>query len=263
MQNGIIVLVDVEALLDERRVENNVYLLDNTRKLGSLGEGTSELTTNITGSLNPDGSLAAEAVMNWLAAGISSAPQSVLRATAHRDRDTARFRSLLSDLKSASPDEIAKVIARHEDLANRPVGATFELKSGRQHQVPIAVPRPVGAAQDESPVSAADLSPLISNITGPAVENSVLYSAQYGSPDALTEGWYWSATVDTHKTGLHTYQIHLVVHRPIRRKGAPVVWKPETYVVEARINVTSGIIANGFTGCGPGVLPLVPAPAAA
>jgi hypothetical protein len=258
MQNGIILLVDVDALLEERRVENNVYFLDNTKKLGSIGEGTTDLTTNIVGALNPDGSIAGEAVMNWLPYGIAAAPNPVLRVAARRDHGTARFHELLAELKTASPANVAKIVARHEKIANQHECATFERKDGRHHEIPMAFAHPSGASKGETTVSAGDLSPLISDITGPAVDNGVLYPAQYGSPDAITEGWYWSATVDTHKTGLHVYQIHLLVHRPVGKKGEPVVWKPETFVVNAKINVTAGTIANGFTGYGPGVLPLVP-----
>jgi hypothetical protein len=262
MQNGIILLADVEAILDERSVENNVYLLDNTKKLGSIGEGTSDLTTNIVGAVNPDGSLAAEAVMNWIAYGIAAAPLPVLRAAGGRDPGASRLSNLLSEIKSAKPADVTKAIARSESIANQPSGAIFERKSGHQIHVPLVFPRPLGASQNGSAIRAGDLSPLISNIAGPAVGDGVLYPAQYGSPDYLTEGWYWSATVDTHKIGIHTYEIHLVVHRPIEKNGA-AVWKPETYVVESKINVITGIMANGFTGYGPGVLPLVPEPTAA
>ena len=258
MQNGIIVLVDVEALLEEHQVENNVYLLDNTKKVGSTGEGTAELITKVVGALNPDGSLASEAVLNWIPYGIAAAPSPVLRIAAHRDFGTARFNDLLAEVKSASAPNVAKIEARQKGIASQQAGATFERKDGRQYHVPIVLPHLLGASKNESAVSAASFSPLISNISGAAVDSGVLYPAQYGSPDAITEGWYWSASVDTHKIGIHTYLLDLLVHRPVTKKNGSVVWKPETYVIEAKIDVAPGIIANGFTGYGPGVLPLVP-----
>ncbi|MFC7647213.1 hypothetical protein ACFQX6_46840 [Streptosporangium lutulentum] len=40
-------------------------------------------------------------------------------------------------------------------------------------------------------------APVITDITGPAVTEKIMYPAQYGSPDMIYDGWYWAATVDT------------------------------------------------------------------
>jgi len=45
------------------------------------------------------------------------------------------------------------------------------------------------------------LNPIITNITGEAVDKNVIYPAAYGSPDMVTDGWYWAASVDTSRPG--------------------------------------------------------------
>jgi hypothetical protein len=267
LQTSVVMMVDVEAVLAQQTVEDNVYLVDNIGSLGLLNKSAQNVTTNIAGALNYDGSQATEGVMNWIGYGIAAAPPTLPKSVVQLDQATARFQRLLADVKSSNGRaDVAKLVARHEDPANLPPAAhVIESKDGRIHPMPFTFPRLAAkvatgeAATAENDVTPSDLSPVITGIAGPAVDNGVLYPAQYGSPDFYTEGWYWSATVDLQKAGLHEYHINFVVYRPTPKRAGTVVWKPEPYVLKANVNVYSGYVTNGFTGYGPGVLPLIPA----
>ena len=122
--------------------------------------------------------------------------------------------------------------------------------------------RPVTAIQA---LTGAFISPALADVTGPAVDEGVIFPAQYGSPDVLTEGWYWSATVDTRRTGIHRIDLHLDIFRPAVRDRV-LDFVPERYVLPTWLDVRAVPAVNGFTGGPLGFLPLPaltePAPAA-
>lgn len=261
MQNSILIVIDLEATLAERSIENNVYLVDNTKSIGSENVGQADLVTIIRGTSNLDGGIADAVVMNWLATGISSAPHTLPKAYFSTDFDASRYKDLLDDIRSADTlESVASLAASHEkELPGG--GVTSVLASnGRRLEVETVPTDATGRALGtEEQLSSAALSPVVIDIKGPAVKNGVIFPAQYGSPDLSTEGWYWSASVDTRKVGEHVYTVVVMIYRP-EREGDNVLWKPEYYSFDARIRVTDDVTVNGFTGYGPGILPLIPAP---
>jgi hypothetical protein len=116
MQNSIVVLIDVEAALAESRLENNFYLIDNTRALGSNGEGSAEIVSAVVGVHNADGSPAAEAVLNWIGYGISALPPTLPRSHNLRTHHGKHDMALISKLAATtSHDDIAALLSDHHD----------------------------------------------------------------------------------------------------------------------------------------------------
>ncbi len=98
-------------------------------------------------------------------------------------------------------------------------------------------------------------APEITDITGEAVDQKIIYPAQYGSPDMVGDGWYWSATVDTSRPGTYAYTLHVQLHRLDLRADGPV-WQPVDLRCESSLVITAAPKRNAFTGGGIGPLPL-------
>lgn len=248
MQNSIVVLVDVEAALAESSLEGNAFLIDNTRALGSRDEGQATLDSSVVGLHNPDGSPAAEAVLNWIGYGISALPPTLPRSYNLRAHHGGQDRALVEKLAGATaPADVAKLLAAHHD-EHGPFGA-------RRSTMPYLAVDPRSASGEfvspDAVEYAAHVNPEIVGIRGDAVDNAVIFPALYGSPDFYTEGWYWSASVDTQKVGVHDYTLDIRLLRPTRENGA-VTWTPEVHALSARIEVRAWTVVNGFTG---GVVP--------
>jgi hypothetical protein len=239
MLSSISVLVDVDAVLSESTLANNAYLVDNTRFLAS-GEPTPD-TTYIYGALHADGSQASQEIMNWFGFGIAAPPPNLSKA----------LYTFAPPSSFAKPANISRATQPLRRMA-------FEV-AGRLQYVPMAIPS-LGEGRDSGhEIEAADLSPRIVKISGPAVDEGVIYPAEYGGPDYNAQYAYWAATVDVNKTGTHDYFIHLLVYRP-KQTGGEKVFAGEQYIYKAQVCVQSGVLVNGFTYGTPGVLPLVPAP---
>lgn len=254
MQNSIVLIVDVEAALADSSLENNAYLIDNTRAVGSRDEGKESMVSTVVGVHHADGSPAAEAVLNWLGYGISALPPTLPRSFNLRTHHAAQDRALVEKLAAASKSEdVTAVLAAHHDEH----GAHGAQREGMPY-LPVDPRSASGEFIDPNAVEyAAHVNPEIVGIRGEAVENEVMFPALYGSPDFYTEGWYWSASVDTNKVGIHEYIIDVRLLRPLR-KDDEVTWTPEVHSLVARINISATTLVNGFTGCiEPGFLPLV------
>ena len=254
MQNSIVVLIDVEAALAESRLENNFYLIDNTRALGSKGEGSAEIVSSVVGVHNADGSPAAEAVLNWIGYGISALPPTLPRSHNLRNHHGKHDNALISKLgATTSHEDIAALLSDHHDEH----GAWGSRRSTMPY-LPVDPRAASGEFVSPDAVEyAAHVNPSIIGVRGEAVENEVIFPGLYGSPDFYTEGWYWSATVDTNKVGLHSYILDVQILRPVREDGS-VIWQPEVYSLTAHIEVTRTILVNGFSGLSEaGFLPLV------
>ncbi|MDR1369501.1 MAG: hypothetical protein LBJ72_05150 [Dysgonamonadaceae bacterium] len=207
-QVTIIALVDIIAALNVNSLEGNIYLMDNLRRKGSQGSGSSQLTTVVKGGYWCDGSQSYDIVLNWLTSSLNSMPQTLPRNYA---------------LKRSE---------RIEGGALDTFGNPFD---------------------DEGDISNLSfLYPQISGITGQAVDEGVIFPAQYGTPIGLKNGWYWSATVDTNKTGIFSYTLHVVLYA--KEKNC---WIPVKMTHEAKIEITNEAQRNGFTNVGIGLLPLV------
>jgi hypothetical protein len=100
-------------------------------------------------------------------------------------------------------------------------------------------------------------APVITDIYGQAVDEKVIYPAQYGSPDLVTDGWYWSATVDSSRPGTYTYSMRIRLHQLVRR-GGEMLWEPLNMTCRSKLQVITEPKFNGFTGAGLGPLPIGP-----
>jgi hypothetical protein len=254
MQNSIVVLVDVEAVLAESHLENNFYLIDNTRALGSSGESKASLVSAVVGVHNPDGSPAAEAVLNWIGYSISALPPTLPRSYNLRTVHGKHDKGLIAKLaESNSPKDVAALLAVHNDKH----GAFGEQRGEMQY---LAVDPRDASGEFVSPDAveySAHVNIAIVGVRGEAVDNGVIFPGLYGSPDFYTEGWYWSASVDTNKVGSHEYILDIQIIRPVRENGT-VTWVPEIHSLTAHIEVTRTILVNGFSGAAEaGFLPLV------
>ncbi|WP_444667269.1 hypothetical protein [Cereibacter changlensis] len=257
MQNSIVLLVDVEAALADSDLADNVYLVDNTRALGSRDEGRATMVSCVAGVHNPDGSPAAEAVLNWIAYGISALPPTLPRSFNLRSHHVAHDHALLEKLAATThPRDVAALLAAHHEEHG-----AFGAQRSAMPYLPVDPRSATGEFVSPDAVDyAAHLNPEIVAIRGEAVEKGVIFPALYGSPDFYTEGWYWSASVDTNKVGLHDYILDLRLLRPTRSGGA-VTWAPEIHPFKVQIEVSASTMVNGFTGGPlPGVLPLAPPP---
>ena len=255
-QQGIIVLVDIANALQAGTLTGNVYLFDNMAFLGSTGQGTPDLVTICPGTYWADGSQATEQVLNWLPASLGSIPPTVPRSY-HADRAQATDQEAL--------EEIAGVADRAGDPS---VDTAAELE-GLRRRVGARARRPRGG---RAPAGGKGLvvtgnvvtgegqaynhpNPVITDITGQAVDEKVMYPAQYGSPVMVSDGWYWAASVDTARPGTYRYTMHIQLHELVWRNDEPS-WEPVDFTCDSAIKVISDPKRNAFTGAGLGALPM-------
>ena len=219
------------------------------------------LTFPCTGIHYSDGSMADDVTLNWIVTGINTIAQARRHPIPLTDEQVA-FAAEVYQLTRGITDVDAVVKALDE-------GRTADGTPYAEVRLPDlpGVPRdifgrPVTAIQA---LTGAFISPALADVTGPAVDDGVIFPAQYGSPDVLTEGWYWSATVDTRRTGVHRIDLHLDIFRPAVRDRV-LDFVPERYVLPTWLDVRAVPAVNGFTGGPLGFLPLPastePAPAA-
>lgn len=260
MQISIVTVIDVEAALIEGTLDNNAYVVDNTQNFAAPGGKADPLSTQVIGVHKADGSQVAEAVLNWITIGVSGVPNTLPRAFHHRHRAAESNARLLTAVKAArTPNAIAKVLGDHEN-GHRSTSLHVQNRDGGVRTLHGTVMNSHGDAVDKFDLAAAgNLPPVVANIYGPAVDQGVMYPALYGSPDVYTEGWYWSASVDTSKVGQHVYLMDVVLHEPVEQKGR-ILWVPRTFTQTSSITVTKALNVNGFTGCvAPALLPMAPA----
>lgn len=246
-QHGIIVLVDVENALQERSLDGNAYWFDNMKFLGSAGVGSEKLTTIVPGTYYLDGSQATEQVLNWLPAALGAVPPTVPRNyLAEQARQTDR--EALAGL-AAEGAEAGRI---KEEQVGRRAAQTKTSRSVPTSKVLDATGQVAGA----NAVGTYNYpAPVITDITGPAVTEKIMYPAQYGSPDMIYDGWYWAATVDTSRPGTYAYTMHVQLHELIERDDE-LVWESVDFTCESALKIISDPKRNAFTGGGLGLLPL-------
>lgn len=229
-QASIVVLIDVDAAVKEQTLLDNAYLVDNTGRPGAPGEGTEHLTTEVEGSYWMDGSQAQEQILNWVTYALGSLPPTLPRNyradQVRRQERAARH---------------AQVRRHGSSLPGRPL---LDVHGRLLPDVP-----------DWSHVSHSRPAPVLVDLTGEAVDTKVLYPALYGSPDRSSEGWYWSAAVDTSRPGTYAYTMTVEV-RELTHVDDTWRWKPHRMTLDASIRITSKPCVNGFTGRGIDLLPL-------
>lgn len=266
-QITIIVMIDIPAALKSGSLEDNVYLIDNLRTEGSEGVGTGNLITAVHGSHWRDGSQASDIVLNWMVWSISSLPPT-LPKTYLTDRSKAIDYKLLQKIRTNSEildcgstnnaTKQADKWSLSKEIANAGTSALicneFEDTVDLGLKTFTVYGKPFISHNDESELNY--LLPYISQIAGEAVEQEVIFPAQYGCPVPINDGWYWSATVDTAKIGIYDYTMKIVLYEA-RSKGNEQMWYPVEMSYKARIKVTDEPQVNGFTGGGVGFLPMI------
>ncbi|MEV6981547.1 hypothetical protein AB0M95_09845 [Sphaerisporangium sp. NPDC051017] len=256
-QHGIIVLFDVENALRTRSLDGNTYWFDNMKFLGSVGEGTGQLVTIVPGTYFLDGSQATEQVLNWLPAALGAIPPTVPRnylaeqERAH-DRRTLEQLAALSGEGEASSAELTRLRQR---VGKRP------RKQAGGRGLTAAKLLDVTGKTTNSAAAYNYPAPVITDITGQAVSEKIMYPAQYGSPDMIYDGWYWAATVDTSRPGVYPYTVHVQLHELVEQNNE-LVWQSVDLTCESSLKITNDPKRNAFTGAGLGVLPLPAVPPA-
>jgi hypothetical protein len=262
-QAAIIVLVDAGSALATRTLENNIYLFDNLKNQGSEGIGTPNLVTAIRGSCWSDGSQAAEQVLNWAVYSLGSIPPTVPRNyLLHRSQQSDRQAlAELRTLASQSGGTLKDVKERLDTIADG-VGVRAKVASVGQERTRHAHKvfdvtgnvRPPDAVADSS-TDQSHSTPVVTDISGEAVEMGIMYPAQYGSPDLFSGGMYWSASVGTSRPGTYAYTMEIELHELVPRDG-DFVWEPVRMRHDAHLKITNDAMRNGFTGAGVGLLPI-------
>ena len=251
-QLGIIVLVDIANALANRTMKDNVYLLDNMKFMGSTGEGTQDLASAMPGTYWSDGSQGNEAVLNWLTHSLGSIPLTVPRnyhAIRAQESDRHALRELGEVAAGNGQASDAQLSRIQRNVGRRVKGANSRHTAG--HHKLLDVTGQIATDTDAH----AYPDPIITDITGTAVDEKIIYPAQYGSPDMVSDGWYWSATVDTSRPGTYAYTLHIQLHELAERNGEHV-WEPVDFTVGSRLIVSSDPKRNAFTQAGMGLLPI-------
>ncbi|MEU3568711.1 hypothetical protein AB0E96_09835 [Kitasatospora sp. NPDC036755] len=259
-QLAIIVLVDVGNALESRSLTGNTYLFDNMKLQGSLNQGTGELVTAINGAYWSDGSQAGEQVLNWLPYSLGSIPPTVPRGY-HTIRAREAEREALTELANltekpgvANGDTDAALARIRKTVGTRVNGTSRSRALSGQRVLDVTGKVVADHGQDTHSYPA----PVITDIFGEAVDEKIIYPAEYGSPDLVTDGWYWSATVDVSRPGTYSYKMRIQLHELIQRSGE-WTWEPVNLTVESKLRITAEPKRNGFTGAGMGYLPIAPA----
>lgn len=260
-QLAIIVLVDVGNALEAQSLDGNVYLFDNMKLHGSAGQGTPDLVTAIHGSHWQDGSQGTEQVLNWLPYSLGSIPPTVPRGY-HSDRARETDEKALAELDALAagkpPEgEAAAELARISRTVGTRVKTTRRTRGRMSGQKVLDVTGQVVPIANGGPAAYSYPPPLITDVYGQAVDEKIIYPAVYGSPDMVTDGWYWSATIDTSRPGTYTYTMAIQLHQLTTHNGE-VLWQPVDLTCESTLRITSEPKVNGFTKAGMGLLPIPP-----
>lgn len=191
--------------------------------------------TAINGAYWRDGSQATEQVLNWLPYSLGSIPPTVPRGY-QADRSRQTDQQALAEL-----DDLATGVTKPDNGADAEIGRIRKTAGTRVKTTRSTAGRLSGqkildvtgkVVTDDSAQAHSYPPPVITDIYGEAVDKRIMYPAEYGSPDMVTDGWYWSATVDSSRPGTYAYTMRIQLHRLVRR--------------------------NGFTKAGMGMLPIPP-----
>ncbi len=274
-QLGIIIMVDVEAATNADTLKGNTYMFDNMKMQGSEGQGTDALISAINGSHWFDGSQANEQVLNWLPYGVGSLPPTIpksfltdkaknsdLKALADIDElvsriegdDSYQFNNVndvLAELKKISGEKGIKTNVKSKRTKKR--------RKSSQHSAEQKIMDVTGSlvtAEEGKIPEINSLNPIITDITGEAVDKNIIYPAAYGSPDMVTDGWYWAASVDTSRPGIYSYTMDIQLFE-LKREERNWTWVPVTMQIDAYLKISSDPKINGFTHAGMGMLPIM------
>lgn len=250
MQASIYLMIAVPSALTQRQLEGNAFQLEARIDEGLRAEDVDRggLRVSAVGVHRPDGSIADDVTLNWIVGSLHGIPNA---------------RPVPITLGSVAQEEMQALLQSVNEMSSmaeiKAAIDAYEQQHGLVDQDPNddlpegfdGLPMSV-----EEIMAGGHLTPAIVDITGQAVEDAVIFPAQYGSPDPFTDGWYWSATVDTHKVGRHHFELHVMLHRP-RLEGSVIMWDPEIHILGMELDVNHVVQTNGFTGAGLGYLPFV------
>ena len=250
MQTSIYLMIGVGKALFERKLEGNTYQLQTRLQLGEVIDQADRTAIRVSavGIHRPDGSIADDVTLNWIVGSVLG---------------LALARPIPFQLPEGATDNLPDVGEPGSEVRSQ--AQLFALLENLEKSFDIKSDTPIEgfpASIDGQPMSIEEvimgghLPPALLDITGQAVDDAVIFPAQYGSPDVHTDGWYWSATVDTNKVGLHRCDLHIQLFRP-RIEGSTVTWDPEVHVLEMELDVSQLTQVNGFTGAGMGYLPFI------
>lgn len=262
-QITVYVLIDSVAAFEANQLEGNIYLMDNLRTEGSENQGTGQLVTAVNGTVWSNGAQANEPLLNWLVAGLSSLPVTLPR-NYHYDRSRESDRAALEVVRwharalKSDAKAVDGIDGLTEAAAALGVHPRFENEHGEleRHRLQLLDLRgEVVTRADPDADDIHQLPPIITDITGEAVDEGILYPAQYGTPIPINAGWYWSATASTLRPGVYSYTMHIRVYKLIFAGGQPI-WQDKDMTYDSQIRVRKRQMVNGFTGGGIGLLPI-------
>jgi hypothetical protein len=271
-QLGIILMVDVEAAIKADTLEGNTYLFDNMKLQGSEGLGTGKLVSAINGSSYCDGSQANEQVLNWLPYGVGSLPPTLPKsflADKSKNSDLKAIddlKALAERIETTESDQFTDIASVVEELKkiSSSVGLKTKVQSRFQNtsldlgssgqKIMDVTGELISESEDKIP-QINSLNPIITGISGEAVDKNIIYPAAYGSPDMVTDGWYWAASVDTSKPGTYAYTMDVQLYKLSWSEGQ-WTWVPVHMMCEAYLKISNDPKKNGFTNAGVGLLPI-------
>ena len=267
----VLAIVDTVAALAANTLEGNIYFIDNLRKSGSTGLGTSELNSMANSSHWATGQQAYEPLVNWLVFPLNGVvptlPRDYIRNLSKSIDD-----KMINNIKIIHPEHADLSPEAHGDSAKTPT-----LKNNVQMPKLDFIQTKIRAASGEvrDPgmklidregnfvhASQPDIDymnhilPKITAITGEAVDKGVLFPAQYGTPLAVDNGWYFSGTVSSAVPGTYSYTLHITLYKLEKHIENNYIWEPVCFTHDLKLTVVSNPMINGFTWAGLGYLPL-------
>ncbi|NEP02810.1 MAG: hypothetical protein F6K58_30000 [Symploca sp. SIO2E9] len=274
-QLAIVAMIDIDAALKNNSLEGNIYLFDNMKLQGSEGQGTSHLITAIHGTYDSDGLQANEQVLNWLVFGVGSVPPNLPRtfpvdqSRKSELRLIRKFNKLKKRIQEnddtvSTPEslrtEVNKILENLGSIQTKLKSKSGLIRSHLHSEVklidvkgkPITDPEVITDPDNRSQ-QISHRPPILNNVTGEAVDKKIIYQAQYGSPDLVADGWYWSATVSTYQPGTYSYTMHIQLYKPVYQQEegqeeGHVIWEPVYMTHKSSIRITKNPKQNGFTG---------------
>jgi len=272
-QLGIILMVDVEEALKSNTLKGNTYLFDNMSLQGSEGLGTGKLVSAIHGSSYSDGSQASEQMLNWLPYGVGSLPPTLPKSFLTQKSKNSDLKAiddlvgLAERIETTERDQFTDISSIVQEIKNisQSLGVKTKVQSKGQdtlhdlgssgQKIMDVTGELVNLSNEDKIPEINSLNPMITGISGEAVEKNIIYPAAYGSPDMVTDGWYWAASIDTSRPGTYAYTMDIQLYKLSWVEGS-WAWIPIHMECEAYLKITSDPLVNGFTGAGVGYLPI-------
>lgn len=260
-QFGIMIMIDVKAALKTQCLSDHVYLIDNMRDFGSKNQGTNALISKVNGTYWSNGMQAGEGTMNWLAIDINDLPRTVQKTSHHKNKSTEQLlKNLVSSIGEKGFSTTIKGAKHLQEIEDKTKGLYVNLKSNVKIKSEGKLINTKGNLIEKLEDNIDDvmnLPPIVTGITGEAVDLGIIFPAQYGSPNFSANGWYWCATVNTATAGEFNYTVHVTLFEIVLGKGdEPSYWEPVEMTFDSSILISRDAMKNGFTGGADYFLPI-------